>query len=143
MALRREFSLGHSEFNEFLFAAIGEEKNGIKLTVLSALTRLGLDPWSEAARLSSLPMETAIWALGESIALLPEGDWQKSEASAIAVRLVAHLPRHSAPAERPPQVESGGVSGASGAKTMPSRTALWLFAAVVAALLVAMYLSAG
>ena len=52
MTLRPEYSLGHSEYNAFLFAAVGEEKVGLPLTVLTALTRLGFDPWQEAARLS-------------------------------------------------------------------------------------------
>jgi hypothetical protein len=55
MTLRPEYSLGHSEYNAFLFAAVGEEKVGLPLTVLTALTRLGFDPWREAARLSDLP----------------------------------------------------------------------------------------
>jgi hypothetical protein len=55
MTLRPEYSLGHSEYNAFLFAAVGEEKAGLPLTVLTALTRLGFDPWREAARLSDLP----------------------------------------------------------------------------------------
>jgi hypothetical protein len=46
MALRPEYSLVHSEFNDFLFAFVGEEKSGLQLTVLSALARLGLDPWA-------------------------------------------------------------------------------------------------
>jgi len=33
MALRPQFSLIHSEFNEFLFAPVGEEEHG-SLTVL-------------------------------------------------------------------------------------------------------------
>jgi hypothetical protein len=41
MTLRPEYSLGHSEYNAFLFAAVGEEKVGLPLTVLTALTRLG------------------------------------------------------------------------------------------------------
>ena len=59
MTLRPEYSLGHSEYNAFLFAAVGQETVGPPLTVLTALTRLGFDPWREAARLSDLPRETA------------------------------------------------------------------------------------
>ena len=44
MTLRPEYLLGHSEYNAFLFAAVGEEKAGRPLTVLAALTRLGFDP---------------------------------------------------------------------------------------------------
>jgi hypothetical protein len=73
MTLRPEYSLGHSEYNAYLFAAVGEEKVGLPLTVLTALTRLGFDPWREAARLSDLPRETAARAFAVTIAMLPEG----------------------------------------------------------------------
>ena len=96
MTLRPEYSLGHSEYNAFLFAAVGEEKVGLPLTVLTALTRLGFDPWREAARLSDLPRETAARAFAVTIAILPEGDWKASEAEAIAARLVNWLPARSA-----------------------------------------------
>ena len=36
------------EFQAFLYAPIGEEENGTTLSVLSALARLGLDPWKQA-----------------------------------------------------------------------------------------------
>jgi hypothetical protein len=52
MALPARFSLLHSDLNDFLFAPVGEEQNGVTLSVVSALTRLGVDPWEEAARLS-------------------------------------------------------------------------------------------
>jgi hypothetical protein len=94
MVLRAEYSLGHSEFNGFLYSFVGEEKNGNQVTVLSALTRLGLDPWGEAARLSKLSKEAAISALAAEIANLPEGDWKASESRSIAKRLVARLPAH-------------------------------------------------
>jgi hypothetical protein len=44
-----------SEFDNFLFASIGESRNGMLLSVLSALARLDLDPWQEAAELARLP----------------------------------------------------------------------------------------
>lgn len=99
MALRPEYSMHHSEFNEFLFASVGEEKSGQELTVFSALSRLGLDPWGEAVRLSELSKEAAIGALAATIAKLPHGDWKKSETQSIAARLVNFLPgRGSLPA---------------------------------------------
>lgn len=92
MTLRPEYSLGHSPYNAFLFAAVGEEQVGLPLTVLSALTRLGFDPWQEAARLAGLPRETAARVFAVTIAMLPEGDWKASESEAIAARLVNWLP---------------------------------------------------
>lgn len=108
MALRPQFSMIPSEFNEFLFAAVGEETNGT-LTVLSALTRLGIDPWVEAARLSELPPETAARALAAAITVLPVGHWKGTDLKAIAARLVTHLPRRSAPAAKPTQGERSGA----------------------------------
>jgi len=107
MALRPRFSLIHSEFNEFLFAPVGEEGNGAVLTVLSALTRLDMDPWGEAARLSELPKEAAAGVLAAAIAKLPEGDWKVSDTVAIAARLVDRLPNRGVSAVPPPLHASG------------------------------------
>lgn len=126
MALRREYSLIPSEFNEFLFASVGEEKNGMQLTVLSALTRLGLDPWGEAARLSNLPGETATRALAAAIAVLPEGDWRVSDAGAIAGRLVNYLPGRGTSAVRSPQSSDGSI------QNVKSGTPIWLIGIMLA-----------
>lgn len=96
MSLRPEYSLGQSEFNDFLFAVVGEEKNGTDLTALSALARLGLDPWEEAARLSRLTKEAATDALAAAIQSLPEGDWKTTDTRSIAGRLIERLPGHLA-----------------------------------------------
>jgi hypothetical protein len=97
MTLRSEYALGNSPYNEFLFASVGEEKAGQSLTVLSALARLGFDPWKEAARLAALPRETAARAFAVSIAMLPEGDWKAADSDAIATRLVTSLPKPGQP----------------------------------------------
>ena len=110
MTLRPEYALGHSPYNPFLFAAVGEQRNGATLTVQSALTRLGFDPWREAARLSGLPRDTAAGALAVSIAMLPEGDWKASESEAIAARLVNWLPAPGASPAVPP-AEAGRSEG--------------------------------
>ena len=101
MALRAEYSLGHSELNDFLFAVIGEEENGAELTVLSAFSRLGLDPWKEAARLSELPKQAATDVLMGLIADFPSGDGKISESLKIASRLVKLLPESGSRFARP------------------------------------------
>ena len=126
MTLRPEFALGHSPYNAFLFAAVGEEQIGVPLTVLSALTRLGFDPWREAARLSDLPRETAARAFAVTIAMLPEGDWKASEAEAIAARLVNWLPARRALAI--PSVEATAI----GVEKMKSGFATWLVRGMLA-----------
>jgi hypothetical protein len=86
------FSLQKSDFNDFLFAPVGEEENGMVLTALSALARSGVDPWDEAARLSELPRETATKSLTSLISELPNGRWAQSATGTIAARLIALLP---------------------------------------------------
>lgn len=101
MALSARFSLLHSDLNDFLFAAVGEERNGVTLSVVSALTRLGLDPWEEAARLTPLPKTRAAEALATLIARLPIHRTQPSDDLAISRRLVELLPTQKpAPLER-------------------------------------------
>ena len=109
MALRPQYSLINSEFNDFLYATIGIEKNGNDLTVLSAMTRLDLDPWGEAARLSELPRESAINQFAGAIAGLPEGDWKAAEAGEIALRLVERLPKRGPLSGLAPQVKGRWV----------------------------------
>lgn len=108
MTLRPEYSLGHSEFNEFLFAFVGEDSSGQQLTVLSALSRIGLDPWHEAARLSEMPMGAATDALAAAIGTLPGGDWKASDLQSIALRLVNCLPKRGPPSTRAAQGRSTG-----------------------------------
>jgi len=98
MTLRPAFGLGHSEYNPFLFAVVGEGERGLPITVLSALTRLGIDPWEEAARLSDLPRDVAAHALAATIAALPRWDDKAPDPQALAARLVLWLPPRSVPA---------------------------------------------
>jgi hypothetical protein len=92
MALSARFSLLHSDLNDFLFAAVGDEPNGMQLNVVSALTRLELDPWEVAARLAALPKPLAAEALAPMIARLPIDRPQRSDNLAISLRLVELLP---------------------------------------------------
>lgn len=133
MALRPEYSLIHSEFNDFLFALVGEEKSGMQLTVLSALVRLGFDPWREAARLSELTKEAATSALAAAISALPDGDWKGSNSRSIAVRLVDRLPKHVSPSAESPQVR--GIRGQK-PKSEAQKWLVWI--ALAAAVLVAL-----
>ena len=87
------FSVLGSEFDDFLFAPIGEDRNDMPLSVLSALARLDIDPWQEAAELARLPRETATQRLALSIAALPDGASAHLEHGTIAARLIALLPR--------------------------------------------------
>jgi hypothetical protein len=111
MALSAEFSLLHSELNDFLFAQIGEEETGAPLSVLSALTRLGVDPWAEGARLFGLPREVAAQALVSAIAKFPKPKRTSSEVLKWADQLAALLPPRAGDRATGPQGERASPNG--------------------------------
>ena len=82
-----------SKFDAFLFAPMGEDRNGMLLSVLTVLARLGIDPWLEAAELARLPEETATQKLTSFIAALPDAETAHPDPPRIAARLIALLPR--------------------------------------------------
>jgi hypothetical protein len=84
-----------AEFNDFLYAPIGAEENTMTLSVLSALSRLNVDPWAEAAQLSALPKDIAAQRLASLIARLPGGRWAQADCAPIANRLIEFLPHGS------------------------------------------------
>jgi hypothetical protein len=109
MPLRPEYSLGHSAYNDFLFGSLGQDAAGTDVTVLSALARLGIDPWQEAAHLAALPREAAAEALTATILRLPARTGRDAEVPKIATRLVALLPE-GAVAEIPQTKEARAAS---------------------------------
>jgi len=130
---RPELSVGHPEFDAFLSAPVGEDANGVGLSVMSALARIGLDPWSEAARLSDLPRDAAVEALALTLGKLPAGSGQPADDGGLAERarrLANCLPRNHLPVEaagRP----AGGARSQPAARTV-SGPLLWLFYAAIA-----------
>lgn len=56
------------EFERFLYASVGEDRNGYVVTVLSTLARLGIDPWMETAELVRLKRDAAQARLGKLLA---------------------------------------------------------------------------
>jgi hypothetical protein len=95
------------EFDDFLFAPIGEERNGMLLSVVSALARLNVDPWREAANLARLPKETGIQRLASLISLLPDRPSAHLDTRTIATRLITLLPRR--PSSHNPSIPTGGT----------------------------------
>ena len=92
MALRHAYAPELPEMDPFLFASVGEEIDGIPLSVLSALSRLDVDPRREAARLSHLARDAAIDQLARMIARLPDRHWTSLEIRRMATKLVELLP---------------------------------------------------
>jgi hypothetical protein len=79
-------------FDPFLYAALGEERNGMSLSVVSALARLDLDPWSEAASLSKLPAAGATERLSLLLSSLPRSQLMVPAPATIA-QLIGLLPK--------------------------------------------------
>jgi len=90
-------------FSDFLAEPVGREKNGMQLSLLSALTRLGFDPWEEAASLARMPRAAAAKALTAMLDRLPAGDWEPADCASIASKLVHKLP----PADNSASVDVG------------------------------------
>jgi hypothetical protein len=96
-----------SEFDNFLFALIGEDRDGMPLSVVSALGRMGLDPWHEAAALAGMPAESAVLQLVTRFRALPDQLFKDPDRGTSAERLIALLPHpansraqaHATPAE--------------------------------------------
>jgi len=79
------------EFDRFLYASLGDDANGMPLTVLSALARVDVDPWEEAAKLTLLSQDAAVKQLVSLFGLLRNTSANLDPAR-FAVSLVALLP---------------------------------------------------
>jgi hypothetical protein len=82
-----------SEFDAFLYASVEDRSDGPLLSVLSALARLDIDPWQEAATLTRMSRDKAVWRMAALIETLPGEPSAHLNAKTIATRLVALLPR--------------------------------------------------
>jgi len=103
------FSALGSEFDAFLFAAIGEDRNAMPVSVVSALARMNLDPWHEAGSLAAMSVEAATAKLTSLLAALPDASLKRLDPPTLAARLIAFLP------QRP---DSDARSSAAGAGTV-------------------------
>jgi hypothetical protein len=101
MAHSAATALPGTEFNDFLFAPIGEDSNGMLVSVLSGLARLGVDPWQEAAQLAQLPGEVATRRLVSLIDTLRGRGSAYPDPPSIAARLIALLPKRDQSGKRP------------------------------------------
>jgi hypothetical protein len=84
-----------TEYDNFLFALIGDDRNGMPLSVVSLLGRMDLDPWEEAARLAGLAADAAVQKLALLLRALPAQSMPQLDPDGAAARLIALLPhRH-------------------------------------------------
>lgn len=108
MAKTDVFVLRDSGLEAFLFAEIGTELNGSTLTILSALARLGEDPWAQAARWAKGSRAAAIDLLAADIGRMPLPPHALAEARGTAARLLQLLPSPGA-AQAPAPSRGRGV----------------------------------
>lgn len=102
-----------TELDPFLFAPIGEERNGMLLNVLSALARLDVDPWHEAASLMVIPTPDATARLTWLLSSLPSYAANPPGPCTIA-GLIALLPQAPIRERGPQGIAWGGGSPPSG-----------------------------
>jgi hypothetical protein len=82
-----------SEFDNFLFTPLGEDENGLPLSVVSLFARINLDPWHEAGELAALPVDAAARRLTSSLDTLIDPVLRQANTEAMVRRLLALLPR--------------------------------------------------
>ena len=113
------------EFERFLYASVGEDRNGYVVTVLSTLARLGLDPWKETAELVALGRDAAGSRLGKLLARFADVPALESDHGRVAGALSQLLPESppSQTLKRAASTVSLGRFGKSGA--------IWTILAIV------------
>jgi hypothetical protein len=104
------FALRQSGLNEFLFAPVGTEANGMTLSLVSVFARLGNDPWLEAHKLAGLPKSEATESLARIITSMSTTIWPLPVAMAIAARLITLLPTPSGQPRRNPLASTRSVN---------------------------------
>src|SRR4051794_22031698 len=130
MALRPLFAPLRPDLDPFLFAMVREERDGIPLSTISALTQLGLDPWDEAGRLAGLAKRDAVEQLTGLLLRLPGPSRPLAEeVRQIAVALIDALPT------------ANGVAGPAGMQNIGLTTtsrdrAFWVICCVLVAIAV-------
>jgi hypothetical protein len=95
---RSRFSTLNARYEDFLFAPVCEDANGMRLSVISALARMNVDPWEEATRLAAMPKAIAEKTLLSILDVVSGRSWKSPEAAAVAARLVRLLPQPGEPA---------------------------------------------
>ena len=80
-------------FERFLYATLGEDVNGINVSVVSMLARLEVDPWVEASSLAAMPDGAARTRLNTLIVRFKDVPTLGPDQSKIISRLLDLLPR--------------------------------------------------
>ena len=125
MEHRPGFSTLSASYNDFLFATVCDEANGMRLSMLSALARINVDPWEEATRLAAMPKAIAERTLVAILDLASGRSWNAPEAEATAARLVRLLPDPSQATTMAAGLANGQTATGQSAKTAAQRATYW------------------
>lgn len=85
------------DYDAFLHAELGEDRNGVSVTVLSALARVGLEPWTEAQELARLAKEDAETRLSAHFDAIADVPALALAGGSRAAKLVSLLPKRASP----------------------------------------------
>lgn len=121
----------NAEFERFLYASVGEDRNGAIVTVLSTLARLNLDPWQEAAELAALERAAAHSRLGLLLSRFSDVPTLVRDHESVARKLALLLPEHPARATT--------LRAAMTKETMRSSGMIWTIVAVLLLLIQLMF----
>ncbi|MQQ07752.1 hypothetical protein GFB49_04740 [Epibacterium sp. SM1979] len=106
-----------SDYDAFLYAKVGEDRTGAAVTVLSALARLDLEPWTEARELARLAREDAQIRLTNHLEAITDIPALALASEGRAARLVLLLPKRAS--------FRGSNSLEAGPHTFPKRSMYW------------------
>ena len=120
---------GGSDYDAFLFAEVGEDRTGAAVTVLSALARLDLEPWSEARELARLAREEAQARLTKHFEAITDIPALALASEGRAAKLVSLLPLRASP-RVPKPLEAG---------TFPKLSVSWTLMAFVGVVVLAWF----
>ena len=109
-------------FNAFLFATVCEGRDEAPVSVISALARLDLDPWTEAAELASMPAAGAAERLSSLLAGVSDGPAALPDRETLAARLVGLLPTPVKTNAKP----GAGTAAVLGSPYLQSLGVMWL-----------------
>jgi hypothetical protein len=98
-----------SEFDKFLFTLLGDDQNGLPLSIVSLLARMNVDPWQEAGTLDALPAEAAVRRLTFSLDTLTDPKLRQAISETRVLRLLALLPRQAPAAVQTPVASANPV----------------------------------
>jgi hypothetical protein len=118
-----------SEFDHFLFAPVGVDRNGLPLSVISLFARLDLDPWQEAGNLAALSANAAARSLALRLDTLTDPVLRAANPEATVLRLLALLPRRAATTVHTPAAGTGAVAAPDPASRI--RTILFIASAAL------------